>query len=79
MNLRKCGLCDQVKKCVEKEIEGKLYDICLECWSPLEAKLKRKGRVREIEIPLPPIQANDSEEKETPFPGQPPGIWMMLS
>ena len=79
MMVYKCDLCDQIKKCGEKEIEGKFYNICLECWRPLEAKLKGKGRVRDkgrIEIPSAPVQTDDGEGKETPFPGQPPKIWM---
>ena len=79
MIVYRCDFCDQIKKCVEKEIEGRFYDICPGCWTPLEAKLKRKGRARDkekIEIPSLSIQTGDGEEKEIPFPGQPPKIWM---
>ena len=77
MSLRKCDLCDQIRKCVEKEIEGRLYEICLDCWSPLERKLTGKGRPKDkgqIKVYLPP-PPDDKEEDEEPFPGKPPKIW----
>ena len=39
-----CDLCGESKKCHPREIEGKEYDICADCWHPLAAKLKGKGR-----------------------------------
>ncbi|PYV37671.1 MAG: hypothetical protein DMG06_27460 [Acidobacteria bacterium] len=42
MIIYKCDLCNQIRECAQKKIDGKYYDICLECWSPLEAKLKGK-------------------------------------
>jgi hypothetical protein len=39
-------LCGQAKKCEQKEIDGKEYDICVECWKPLAEKLKGMGRAR---------------------------------
>ncbi len=42
MIIYKCDLCDQIRECVQKKIEGKYYDICLECWKPLEEKLRGK-------------------------------------
>ena len=39
-----CDLCGQVKECLQKEIDGKEFDICADCWRPLEEKLKGKGR-----------------------------------
>ena len=30
-----CDLCGKAKDCQQKEIEGKQYDICAECWNPL--------------------------------------------
>src|SRR2546426_11736456 len=41
-----CDLCGQAKECRPKEIEGKEYDICSECWTPLAEKLKAKGRAK---------------------------------
>ena len=40
----RCDLCNRVKKCVLKEIDGLNYDICLECWARLEAKLNGKEK-----------------------------------
>jgi hypothetical protein len=28
-----CDLCGEAKNCLQKEIEGKKYDICSECWT----------------------------------------------
>jgi hypothetical protein len=39
-------LCGQAKECSPRRIEGKEYDICADCWSPLEEKLKGKGRTK---------------------------------
>ena len=41
-----CDLCGQPKECLQKQIEGKEYDICSECWKPLAEKLKSKGRAK---------------------------------
>jgi Zinc finger, ZZ type len=56
MVVYKCDLCGQVKECRQKEIDHKEYDICRECWSELQAKLKGKGRVRDTReiVLLPP-------------------------
>jgi hypothetical protein len=37
-----CDLCDKAKDCLQKEIEGKEYDICSECWNQLAQKLSGK-------------------------------------
>jgi len=29
-----CDLCGEAKDCLQKEIAGKEYDICPECWNP---------------------------------------------
>ena len=39
-----CDLCGEAKDCLQKEIEGKEYDICSECWNPFAQKLRGKGR-----------------------------------
>ena len=73
-----CDLCGKAKRCLKKEIEGKEYDICRACWSPLEEKLKGKGRpIKEREtVFLPPARVAQSLEKEEkPQPGEPPKIW----
>jgi hypothetical protein len=75
MVVYKCDLCGRVKECLQKQIDHREYDICRECWSELEVKLKGKGRgkgSREI-IFLPPAQEPDKPE-EKPTPGEPPII-----
>ena len=50
-----CDLCGETKDCSHREIEGKEYDICSECWTPLALKLKGKGRAKNPEtVFLPP-------------------------
>ena len=69
MILFKCDLCDQVKECVQKEIDGRQY-LCVDCWRPLEEKLKGKGRTtrqREM-VYLPTPVRVEREEKERPIP-----------
>jgi hypothetical protein len=72
-----CDLCGQAKRCRPREIEGKEYDICSDCWTLLVAKLKGKGRaIREPEMTLLPQQVTIAAPKETkPAPGEPPKIW----
>ena len=41
-----CDICAEPKECVQKEIDGKEYDICEHCWRPLADKLRGKGRLR---------------------------------
>jgi len=43
-----CDLCGAPTKCLQKEIEGKDFDICEDCWRPLAEKLTGKGRVKEL-------------------------------
>jgi hypothetical protein len=70
-----CDLCGEAKNCLEKEVDGKEYDICCECWNPLAQKLKGKGRAinREIVL-LPPREVKEQEDDEKPLPGEPPKI-----
>ncbi len=73
-----CDLCGQAKSCLQKEIEGKEYDICSECWNPLAEKLKGKGRAkktRDTVFVSPP--AVKEEEPRKPVPGEPPKIWAL--
>lgn len=70
-----CDLCGQSKECLQKEIDGREFDICAECWRPLEEKLKGKGRVerkREM-VFLPPQPTPEPQEPKTQ-PGMPPTI-----
>jgi ribosome-binding protein aMBF1 (putative translation factor) len=45
--MMRCDLCGTTAKCVQKEIEGKEFDICERCWQPLAEKLSGKGRLTE--------------------------------
>lgn len=73
-----CDLCNQVKACLPKEIDGKEFDICADCWRPLVEKLKGKGRVkrRRDTVFLPPraTPEREPEEPKTP-PRMPPKIF----
>ena len=71
-----CDLCGQSKECLQKEIDGKEYDLCSNCWNPLAKKLEGKGRVnrsREIVL-LPPVEQREADKQEG-LPGRPPQIW----
>ena len=72
-----CDLCGQSKKCLQKEIEGKEYDICSECWNLLAEKLKGKGRVKKEKenVFLPPLTKEPERPSSKPVPGEPPKIW----
>ena len=61
-----CDLCGEAKDCLQKEIEGKEYDICSECWAPLAEKLKGKGRPRNRETVFlpPPRQVKEREDED---------------
>ena len=61
-----CDLCGETKACLPKEIEGKEYDICAECWEPLAQRLKGKGRMKKHDIvflPPPEMTRPDSRQK----------------
>ena len=73
-----CDLCGEAKDCLQKEIEGKEYDICSECWNPFAQKLRGKGRVKDREIvflPAPRVIKEWEDEEPKPLPGVPPKIW----
>jgi hypothetical protein len=70
-----CDLCDKQKEVSQKEIDGREFDICADCWRPLEEKLRGKGRSkrkREL-VFLPPLITPEPAEPKTP-PGLPPKI-----
>jgi hypothetical protein len=72
-----CDLCGVTKECIQKEIDGREYDICLECWNPLEEKLRGKGRTkkRRESVYLPPARSVKEDEEKKPMPGELPQIW----
>ena len=71
-----CDLCGQSRECLQKEIDGREYDICAECWSRLAESLKGKGRTkRERETVLIPPLTHEPERHEPKPPGEPPKIW----
>jgi hypothetical protein len=61
-----CDLCGQSKECLQKEIDGKEYDICAECWNPLAEHLKGKGRERKSQeiVLVPPTKVIREREVE---------------
>ena len=72
-----CDLCGEAKECQAREIEGKEYDICSDCWKPLAEKLKGKGRTKKERktVFLPSITPQPKREEPEPLPGEPPKIW----
>ena len=45
--MMRCDLCGTAVACLQKEIDGKEFDICDHCWHPLAEKLSGKGRLKE--------------------------------
>jgi len=73
-----CDLCGRAQECLQKEIDGKEYDICTECWNPLAQKLQGKGRMKRSEfvlLPPPGTTAQREVQQPEPLPGEPPKIW----
>jgi ribosome-binding protein aMBF1 (putative translation factor) len=72
-----CDLCGEPKSCAQRQIEGKEYDICSECWKSLAEKLKGKGRVKKERefVFLPPVTKTTEPQEPKPGPGKPPTIW----
>jgi len=77
MIVYRCDLCGETKDCFQKEIDGKEYDLCSECWSRLAEKLSGKGRVkkRRETVLLPPPRFPEKEDQPKPMPGEPPIIF----
>ena len=73
----RCDLCGETKECRQKEIDGKEYDICADCWNPLAEKLSGKGRVKKSRetVLLPPPRVKEKEDEPKQMPGEPPTIW----
>jgi len=72
-----CDLCGRAKRCRPREIGGKEYDVCPDCWNPLAARLKGKGRAKQERemVYLPPLTTREPEPETKPLPGDPPKIW----
>jgi hypothetical protein len=60
----RCDLCGEASECLQKEIDGKEFDVCERCWLPLAEKLSGKGRVKEILKEVEDLQGRD-EYQET--------------
>ena len=77
MIIYRCDLCGETKECRQKEIDGKEYDICADCWNPLAEKLSGKGRVKKSQetVLLPPPRVKEKDDEPKPLPGEPPKIW----
>ena len=74
-----CDLCGESKECLQKEIDDKEYDICVECWNALAEKLRGKGRDRKSQeivfLPPPTVIREREDEEPKPRPREPPKIW----
>ena len=73
-----CDLCGEAKDCLQKEIEGKEYDICAKCWDSLAQRLRGKGRAKNhdtVFLPPPRTEQEREDEDPEPPPGHPPKIW----
>lgn len=73
-----CDLCGKAKDCLLKEIDGKEYDICSDCWKPLAQKLRRKGRAIDrgtVFLPPPRVLKEREDDEPEPSPGEPPKIY----
>jgi hypothetical protein len=73
-----CDLCGEARICLQKEIEGREYDICSDCWTQLAERLKGKGRPKNREtVFLPPARTLGEREEVEPshLPGELPKIW----
>ena len=55
-----CDLCGQRKECFQRGIEGKEYDICSECWTPLAKRLEGKGKSKDDQKPTLVKSAEES-------------------
>jgi hypothetical protein len=72
-----CDFCNKTKECFQREIERKEYDVCRDCWEPVAAKLKGKGRDRRDRdiVLLPQPEPPETPKEPRPFPERPPKIW----
>jgi len=47
--MMRCDLCGTTARCIQKVIEDREFDVCEDCWHPLEEKLSGKGRAKILE------------------------------
>jgi ribosome-binding protein aMBF1 (putative translation factor) len=76
-----CDWCGHAKECQQKEIDGREFDICADCWRPIEEKLEGKGRPKRKQevVFLPPQPAPEREPDEPKTPPGPPKIFGRLN
>ncbi len=55
--MMRCDLCGTAAKCLQKQIDGREFDICETCWRPLAEKLSGKGR------PKQPVPIGEPQEE----------------
>ncbi len=60
-----CDICGTTAECVQKEIDGKEFDLCGRCWRPLAEKLGGKAReeARIVEQTLRQLAASEEYEE----------------
>jgi ribosome-binding protein aMBF1 (putative translation factor) len=64
-----CDLCGEAKECLQRVIDGKEFDICADCWRPLEEKRKGKGpakKTREIVSCLRRLYRSENRKSQSP-------------
>lgn len=79
MVVYRCDLCNEIRNCTQRMIEGVEYDVCSECWNSLVEKLKGKGRSAKpremISLSAPRVPDSAGEPKPSHFPGAPPIVY----
>jgi hypothetical protein len=66
---------------LQKEIDGREFDICADCWHSIEEKLRGKGRAKKRRdmVFLPPPTAPEREPDEPKRPPGPPKIFAKVN
>lgn len=70
-----CDLCGKAKDCLPKQIEGKEYDICGECWEQFAEKLRGRGRKKDTSVTVFLLSTEREDEGPESLPGEPPTIF----
>lgn len=58
-----CDLCGMAADCLQKEMEGKEFDVCESCWQPLAEKLSSKETVKDVFKELEALEAREEYEE----------------